>query len=204
MSQSFWWWVETGNYFQKASFYCLLNGNIARQVARGMLHCAMSKKCVAALRQSFRKVKPDSTSCNASCNKNIACLYHCEACYILCRNKIARRVPRQVAWCNSAFNICSKHSELSNYVVIDFPCVQDLVFFVRSIPSCQITSLLISHVYKTLCFSFEAFRAVKFLQQIASTSKGLLFLKNTLWKKSFTVVKPGFYLLNATVCVKFE
>ena len=69
------------------------------------------------------------------------------------------------------------------------------LIFVRSIPSCQITSLLISHVYKTLCFSFEAFRAVKFLQQTAVTSKGLLFLKNTLWKKSF---------LNATVCVKFE
>ena len=63
---------RTGNYFQMASFYWLLDKNIARQVARGMLHCAMAKKCVAALRQSLRKVEPDSTSCNASCNKNVA------------------------------------------------------------------------------------------------------------------------------------
>ena len=37
-----------------ASFYWLLNRNIARQVARGMLHCAMSKKCVAVLWESLR------------------------------------------------------------------------------------------------------------------------------------------------------
>ena len=63
---------RTGSYFQMASFYWLLNKNIARQVARGILHCAMAKKCVAALRQSLRKVEPDSTSCNVSCNKNVA------------------------------------------------------------------------------------------------------------------------------------
>ena len=72
VSQSFLMLSTTGNYFQMASFYWLLNKNIARQVARGMLHCAMAKKCVAALRQSLRKVEPDSTSCNASCNKNVA------------------------------------------------------------------------------------------------------------------------------------
>ena len=43
------------------------------------------------------------------------------------------------------------------------------------------TLLLISHVYKTLCLSFEAFRAVKLIQQIAviritASSKGLLFI----------------------------
>ena len=36
-----------------------------------------------SLRQSLRKVEPDSTSCNASCNKNVARLYDCEACYTL-------------------------------------------------------------------------------------------------------------------------
>ena len=72
VSQSFLMLSRTGNYFQMASFYWLLNKNIARQVAKGMLHCAMAKKCVAALRQSLRKVEPDSTSCNASCNKNVA------------------------------------------------------------------------------------------------------------------------------------
>ena len=72
VSQSFLMLSRTGNYFQMASFYWLLNKNIARQVARGMLHCAMAKKCVAALRQSLRKVEPDSTSCNASCNKNFS------------------------------------------------------------------------------------------------------------------------------------
>ncbi len=50
--------------FSNSEFYWLPNKNIARQVARVMLHCAMFKKCVAALRQSLRKVEPDSTSCN--------------------------------------------------------------------------------------------------------------------------------------------
>ena len=58
--------------FLNSEFYWLHNRNIARQVARGMLHCAMAKKCVAALRQSLRKVEPDSTSYSASCNKNVA------------------------------------------------------------------------------------------------------------------------------------
>ena len=79
---------------------------MARQVARGMLHSAMSLKCAAAFQQSLRKVEPDSTSCNAS-GKNVARVYNCDfaryvtpcnfACY-LCGNKIAR----QVAWCNCA------------------------------------------------------------------------------------------------------
>ena len=46
--------------------------NIDRQVGRGMLYCAMAGKCVAALWQSLRKIEPDSTLCNASCNKNVA------------------------------------------------------------------------------------------------------------------------------------
>ena len=46
----------------------------------------MATKCVAALRQSLRKVERDSTSCNASRNAGN-----------LRRNKIARRVGRQVA-----------------------------------------------------------------------------------------------------------
>ena len=103
VSQSFLMLSRTGNYFQMASFYWLLNKNIARQVARGMLHCAMAKKCVAALRQLLGKVEPDSTSCNASCNKMLRdfmiarhvtpCNFACN----LCRNKIARQVATQVA-----------------------------------------------------------------------------------------------------------
>ena len=38
---------------------------------RDLLHCAMARKCIAALRKSLRKVEPDSTSCS-SCNKNFA------------------------------------------------------------------------------------------------------------------------------------
>ena len=56
----------------KAYFYWLIAQNIARQVARGVLHCAMLQKSVAALPQSLRKVELDSTSCNACCNKNVA------------------------------------------------------------------------------------------------------------------------------------
>ena len=49
----------------KAYFYWLIAQKIARQVARGVLHCAMLQKSVAALPQSLRKVELDSTSCNA-------------------------------------------------------------------------------------------------------------------------------------------
>ena len=70
--------------FHTRNFYWLSNRNIARQFAEGMLHCAMARKCNAALRQSLRKSEPDSTSCNASCNKNVvARLYDYEACYTL-------------------------------------------------------------------------------------------------------------------------
>ena len=34
--------LEAGTYLQITSFYWLLNRNIARQVVRGMLHCAMA------------------------------------------------------------------------------------------------------------------------------------------------------------------
>ena len=65
----------------KAYFYWLIAQNIARQVARGVLHCAMLKKFVAALPQSLRKVELDSTSCNACCSKNVARLDDCGVCY---------------------------------------------------------------------------------------------------------------------------
>ena len=65
----------------KAYFYWLIAQNIARQVARGVLHCAMLQKSVAALPQSLRKVELDSTSCNACCNKNVARLDDCGICY---------------------------------------------------------------------------------------------------------------------------
>ena len=42
--------VEAENYFYTTSFYQLLNRNIARQVADGMLHCVMARKYIAALR----------------------------------------------------------------------------------------------------------------------------------------------------------
>ena len=61
-----------GNYFQIANFYWLLNRNIARQVARGILHCAMYEKCV-----------PVFTSCNGFCNKNVGWLYDYKTCYTL-------------------------------------------------------------------------------------------------------------------------
>ena len=58
----------------------------------------MAKKFIAVLRQSLRKVEPNSSSCNASCNKNVAWVYDCKACAHvnfacnLCRNKIERVV----------------------------------------------------------------------------------------------------------------
>ena len=82
--------VFTGYYC-----YCV---NIARQIAKDLLHSAMSKVlslvlCVAALRQSLQKVEHDSTSSNASCNKNVA--------YVM----IARHVTREVTRCNSACDL---------------------------------------------------------------------------------------------------
>ena len=87
----------------KTYFYWLIAQNIARQVARGVLHCAMLQKSVAALPQSLRKVELDSTSCNACCSKNVARLDHClfvTPCNFscnLCRSKIARQVARKIA-----------------------------------------------------------------------------------------------------------
>ena len=67
----------------KAYFYLLIAQNIARQVARGVLHCAILQKSVAALPKSLRKVEFDSTSCNACCNKNVARLDHWGICYTM-------------------------------------------------------------------------------------------------------------------------
>ena len=67
----------------EAYFYWLIAQNIARQVARGTLHCAMLQKSVAALPQSLRKLELDSTSCNACCNKNVARLGDCGVCYTM-------------------------------------------------------------------------------------------------------------------------
>ena len=64
----------------KAYCYWVIAQNIARQVARGMLHCAMLQKSVAALPQSLRKVELNSTSCNACHNKNVARLDDCGVC----------------------------------------------------------------------------------------------------------------------------
>ena len=53
------------------------------------------KKYVAVLRQSLRKVEPDSTSCNASCNKNVAIVSHVTPCKFacnLCRNKLRNKL----------------------------------------------------------------------------------------------------------------
>ena len=65
----------------KAYFYWLIAQNIARQVARGVLHCAMLQKSVAAFPQSLRKLKLDSTSCDVWCNKNVARFDDCGVCY---------------------------------------------------------------------------------------------------------------------------
>ena len=65
--------VEAGIYFLTASFYWLLNRNIAGQVARGICYIVLyARKYIDALWQSLRKVKPDSISCTASRNKNVA------------------------------------------------------------------------------------------------------------------------------------
>ena len=67
----------------KPYFYWRIAQNIARQVARGVLHCAILQKSIAALPQSLRKVELDSTSCNACCNKNVARLDDCGVCYTM-------------------------------------------------------------------------------------------------------------------------
>ena len=74
-------------YFQRASFYWLLKTNIERQVATGMLHSAVSKKCVAALRHLLQKVEPGSTLFNASCKKmlhNFMATWHITPCNSAC------------------------------------------------------------------------------------------------------------------------
>ena len=77
-------------HLQIASFNWLHDRNIARQVARGMLHC----------------VEPDYTSCNASCNENVAWLYDCKFACNLCRNKMARQAAR---WNSALFHTGNKH-----------------------------------------------------------------------------------------------
>ena len=65
----------------------------------------MAKK---ALQRSLQKAEPDSPPCNpSSCQKNIAILYDCEACYLAlpvalhfrlrlrCRHKISRQVTQR-------------------------------------------------------------------------------------------------------------
>ena len=64
--------------------------NTARQFGRGMLRCAIVKN---ALRQSRRKVEPDSTSRNASCNKNVARLQDCE---------VSRSIRNHLYWCSTS------------------------------------------------------------------------------------------------------
>ena len=65
------------------------------KLQEGLLHCALAKTCSAALRQSLRKVEPDSTSCNASCNKNVVIARHVTPCNFacnLCRNKLRNKL----------------------------------------------------------------------------------------------------------------
>ena len=83
----------------KEYFYWLIAQNIARQVARGVLHCKMLQKSVAALPYSLQKVELDSTSCNACCRELMIAGYvtPCNFSCTLCRNKIARQVTRKIA-----------------------------------------------------------------------------------------------------------
>ena len=47
--------VQAGNYFQIASFYWSHNRNIAREVARGMLYCAIAKNVLQCKTAHFSK-----------------------------------------------------------------------------------------------------------------------------------------------------
>ena len=81
------------NTFLNSIFYWPISRNIARQVAREILQCAMATKCIVALQQSLQIVEPDSILRNSSCNKNVvrgvtACNFDCN----LCHNKIARGI----------------------------------------------------------------------------------------------------------------
>ena len=57
--------------FSNSAFLLAAQQTYARQVVRGMLHCAMARKCVAVA-AIVVKSRTDSTSCSASCNKNVA------------------------------------------------------------------------------------------------------------------------------------
>ena len=55
VSPSFQRWVETGNCFQIANFYWLLNRKVAKQqVARRMLHCTMPKEILTFCRHTIK------------------------------------------------------------------------------------------------------------------------------------------------------
>lgn len=76
VSQSVWRWVETGDYIElqtNSEFLLTAQQKFYETSCKRDVTSAMSKKCVAAMRQSLRKVKPDFTLCNASCNKYFAC-----------------------------------------------------------------------------------------------------------------------------------
>ena len=66
---------------------------------------------------------------------------------------------------------------------------------------------MIFQVYKTLCFSFEAFTAVKLIQQIAATSlllsnmSDVLNLHEYLKFKSSIAFSPTKYFVGATVTI---
>ena len=66
------------------------------QFARGMLHFAMARKCVAALRQSLRKVELLRAMLLATkMLRNFIIARHITPCNFacdLCRNKFARQV----------------------------------------------------------------------------------------------------------------
>ena len=83
--------------------------SVATQVAVQMLHKAMIKKNVAALRDALPEVELISTSRNGGGNKSVAWNVCCRVFYNhkwatfscnLGRNKIARQVARKIAYCN--------------------------------------------------------------------------------------------------------
>ena len=77
-----------GNYFQIASFYQLLNKNVARKVARWMLHCAMAKKFVASI---VAKSRTDLIFYFVE-KSRVTLPYTLQFTWNLFRNKMARHV----------------------------------------------------------------------------------------------------------------
>ena len=63
------------------------------------------------------------------------------------------------------------------------------------------TLLLISHVYKTLCFSFEAFRAVQLIQQIAANLNRSYFKGSTFFDTPYKMHKFCYLSQNLLILI---